>query len=419
MRSKKLWLPVLALLVAGGMYTLFHGGDNHDANGGDGAHASTAEEYERGPHRGRMIRKDNFALEVTIFENGVPPEYHVYAYENDKPLDPTKVTLTIVLNRLDSEVNTFNFTSQDDFLKGDGVITEPHSFDVSVQSTYNGKNYNWKFASYEGRTKIEAAAAKAAGIAIAKAGPAIIKEIASLTGRIVLNGNSTANIKARFPGVIRSVKKIQGESVNAGDVMMTVESNDSLQVYSITSPIKGVVISRNANIGDVTGDTTVFIVANVSDVWAEFHVFSDGVAHIQKGQKVIVEDIKNVINGEGVITTLLPLMKTSTQTTVARVLLDNSKGLWRPGMIVQGKTIVKESKAPLAVKSSGLQTFRDFSVVFAQVGTTYEVRMLELGLNDGEYVEVLGGIKPDTSYVSENSFLIKADIEKSGASHDH
>ncbi|WP_448505453.1 hypothetical protein [Immundisolibacter sp.] len=74
---------------------------------------------------------------------------------------------------------------------------------------------------------------------------------------------------------------------------------------------------------------------------------------------------------------------------------------------------------PLAVRSSGLQAFRDFTVVFARVGETYEVRMLERGRDDGEYVEVLGGLKPGTEYVAENSYLIKADIEKSGASHDH
>jgi cobalt-zinc-cadmium efflux system membrane fusion protein len=45
--------------------------------------------------------------------------------------------------------------------------------------------------------------------------------------------------------------------------------------------------------------------------------------------------------------------------------------------------------------------------------------MLELGDNDGKFVEVLGGLKPNTEYVTENSFLIKADIEKSGASHGH
>ena len=80
---------------------------------------------------------------------------------------------------------------------------------------------------------------------------------------------------------------------------------------------------------------------------------------------------------------------------------------------------MSETQVPLAVKESGLQRFRDFTVVFAQVGDTYEVRMLELGKRDGQLVEVLGGLKPGTRYVSEQSYLIRADIEKSGASHDH
>ena len=45
--------------------------------------------------------------------------------------------------------------------------------------------------------------------------------------------------------------------------------------------------------------------------------------------------------------------------------------------------------------------------------------MLDLGASDGTWTEVLGGIEPGQAYVAENSFLIKADIEKSGASHDH
>jgi cobalt-zinc-cadmium efflux system membrane fusion protein len=45
--------------------------------------------------------------------------------------------------------------------------------------------------------------------------------------------------------------------------------------------------------------------------------------------------------------------------------------------------------------------------------------MLELGARDGEHVEVLHGIKPGTRYAADQSYLIKADIEKSGASHDH
>jgi len=88
-------------------------------------------------------------------------------------------------------------------------------------------------------------------------------------------------------------------------------------------------------------------------------------------------------------------------------------------MAVSAEVIIAETPVPLAVKESGLQRFRDFTVVFAQVGDTYEVRMLELGKRDGEWAEVLGGLKPGTRYVAEQSYLIRADIEKSGASHDH
>ncbi|MYI69911.1 MAG: secretion protein HlyD, partial [Boseongicola sp. SB0673_bin_14] len=76
-------------------------------------------------------------------------------------------------------------------------------------------------------------------------------------------------------------------------------------------------------------------------------------------------------------------------------------------------------EVPLAVRRSALQTFRDFTVVYAQIGDEYEVRMLELGRAAGDWVEVLGGLDPGTRYVTENSYVLKADIEKSGATHDH
>jgi cobalt-zinc-cadmium efflux system membrane fusion protein len=104
---------------------------------------------------------------------------------------------------------------------------------------------------------------------------------------------------------------------------------------------------------------------------------------------------------------------------VARARIPNPHDAWRPGMAVVGEVVVAQREVPLAVKVSGLQRFRDFTVVFAQVGETYEVRMLELGDRDDTSAEVLGGLKPGTAYVSEQSFLIRADIEKSGASHDH
>jgi cobalt-zinc-cadmium efflux system membrane fusion protein len=106
-----------------------------------------------------------------------------------------------------------------------------------------------------------------------------------------------------------------------------------------------------------------------------------------------------------------------TQTIVARVLF--SDGAFLPGTTVKGEIVVNEVQVPLAVRTDAIQRFRDFEVVFAKVGDVYEVRMLDIGRRTPEWTEVLGGIEPGEDYVVTNSFLIRADIEKSGASHDH
>lgn len=422
MKNKKLIFITLAVILGGGGYLLYPPRDTyteesaHDERG----HGEKAEEeFERGPNKGRLLKQDDFALEITIFEDGVPPQFLVFAYADNKPLDPSQVQLTMELKRLDGEVNPFAFTPKDGALISNATVEEPHSFDVSVKAMYSGRHYEWSFASYEGRTTITKESAELSGVKTQQVGSAIIRETITLTGRLALNPNATAHVKARFAGVIRSVKKSLGDTVKAGEVLATVESNDSLQIYAVPSPINGVVLARHANSGEATEASELFTVSDLSKVWAEFHVFQRDIEKVKLGQKVLVRGVEGTMQSMGVIDSLLPIAETSSQTVVARVIIDNKEGNWRSGMTVLGDVVINERTVPLAVKSSALQRFRDFTVVFAKVGDTYEVRMLELGTNDGQFAEVLSGIKAGTEYVIENSFLIRADIEKSGASHDH
>lgn len=386
--------------------------------GGHGAPAP-AEEFERGPNNGRLLRSGDFALEVTIFETGVPPEFHFYVYQNSKPLDPANVQANVELARLGGDVDKLSFVPQDDYLKSSGPVIEPHSFDVTVTAVYAGQTHTWKYSSYEGRTSITDEAAGASGMQFEKAGPTAIEESVVLSGTIVLNQNKTAQVKARFPGVVRQVGKNVGETVKEGEILAVVESNTSLNNYEVKAPFDGVILERSTNIGDVTGDAAIFVVADLSTVWAEFHVFSQDLDRIKAGQKVRVKGVQGDAEAESTVTIFTPVAELSSQSVLARVTLDNADMRWRPGMTVRGKVIVHVHDVPLGVKSSGLQRFRDFTVVFAKVGTTYEVRMLDLGITDDTWTEVKGGLKPGTEYVTENSFLVKADVEKSGASHDH
>ena len=382
-------------------------------------HVAPAADDERGPHRGRLLRDGDFAIEVTIFETGVPPEYRLYAYRGDKPLPASDVRATIELSRLDGEINKFAFAPQGDVLVGDGVVTEPHSFDVVVTAEYGRKTHRWSYDSYEGRTSMPASIAQAAGVRTAVAGPATIHHRVRLMGRVALDSNRFAEVRSRFEGPVREVRVGLGDTVKVGQTLAIVENRDSLRSFAVTAPFGGVVLARHTNVGDVAGDGPLFEIADLSTLWVEFNAFGADATHLVAGQSMRVRATAGGREAETKLERLLPLASAASQTVVARAPLPNAEGGWRPGMAVEAEVTVASREVPLAIKRIGLQRFRDFTVVFAQIGETYEVRMLELGEQDDEHVEVVSGLKPGTSYVTDQSFLIKADIEKSGASHDH
>ncbi len=416
---KKLFLPIILLLgyLLSACSTDDHDHDHEheDAHG----HEEAAADYERGPNGGRLLREGDFALEVTIYEAGVPPRFQLYGYLGEEPLPPGQVQVSVQLARLGGKVDRFQFQPEGNALVGDGTVVEPHSFDVTVTASHDGRQYRWEYASHEGRTMLPTAVAEAAGVAVAPAGPAVIRDLTRLIGRIALNGDRQAVVKARFPGQVLAVKVATGERVRRGQVLATVENRESLRSYDVLAPLDGIVLARHTNVGDVAGDAALFEIADLSQLWLELHAFGAEAARLQAGMPVRVSGAGMEAPLETRLSALLPMANAASQTVVARAVLPNQEGRWRPGMSVSAEITLGETAVPLAVRTSGLQRFRDFTVVFARFGETYEVRMLELGRQDGEWAEVLGGIDPGTPYVVEQSFLIKADIEKSGASHDH
>ena len=385
----------------------------------DASHAVAGDDYERGPHNGRMLRDGDLALEITIFETGVPPEFRVYPYRDGQPLNPDQVGLTIELGRLGPRADRFEFAGQDDYLRGDGVVLEPHSFDVTVQAQVGGASYEWSYESHEGRTQIEESVAEAMGIAVAAAGPESISETLTLQGTIEPHPEAIVEVRGQYPGLVQSLSKSVGDTVNRGDELARIQSNESLQVYAVNAPISGTVVARDAVIGSASTDAPLYVVVDLSRLVADLRLFSQDLDQVAAGQSVVVSSLDGTMSFTGSIDRILPTIDPVSRAATARVIIEGAEEGWRPGLFVEGVVTISEVSVPLAVRESGLQSFRDFTVVYAKVGDTYEVRMLDLGRRDGEFVEVLGGLEPGTTYVIENSYLVKADVEKSGASHDH
>jgi membrane fusion protein, heavy metal efflux system len=376
-------------------------------------------DFERGPHNGRLLRDGNFSLEITIFEDGVPPEFRLFAFMDDQPVDPRQVQATVTLSRLGGEMNQFAFQPQQDFLRGDGEVEEPHSFDVAIAATHNGMTHNWAYESYEGRTTIAQAVADAAGVKSERAGEALLEDAITIAGRVELQPQGKSEVRAWYPGRIVDMTKIIGDRVQKGEVVARVESSQSLQTYAIPAPMLGVVTERRANVGDVAADQPLYVISDTTQVHAELFMFPGDAERVRVGQPVEIRSVSGGLTSRSQVEVLLPTADLNTQALLAHVELPNQNAQWRPGMGVEGSIVVSRQKVPLAVRTRALQRFREFTVVYAKVGETYEVRMLELGRQTAEWTEVLGGLEPGTEYVTDNAFLIRADVEKSGAAHDH
>lgn len=395
-------------------------GDRAPAANDRDDHPSAGEDHERGPHRGRLLRDGDFATEVTIFEEGGEPTFRVYAYASGKPVDPRAVKLGIELGRLGGQVDRFAFSPQQDYLQGNGVVAEPHSFDVRVVASHQGKTHRWAYASYEGRTTIANQTAAAAGVKSETAGSAEISTVIDLAGRVEIMPEGKSEIRAPYPGRILELRGLLGQTVRSGQNLARVESSHSLQAYAISAPIDGIIIEKNVNVGDVTGNQPLFVIADPSKLYAAFYIYPRDAASVRVGQTVLVRNLSGDVKTTTTVGSIIPTADHATQTTMAHVAIPQSAVAgFRPGMGVEGSFVTASDHVPLAVRTRAIQRFRDFEVVYAKVGDTYEVRMLDIGRRTPEWTEVLGGIAAGTEYVTDGAFLIRADIEKSGASHDH
>ncbi|OIQ47712.1 MAG: secretion protein HlyD [Gammaproteobacteria bacterium MedPE] len=375
-----------------------------------------AAEVEKGPHNGRMLRDGDFAIELAIFETGVPPEFRIYASNNGSEVAPQDIDINVKLTRLGNVVDDINFYQENNYLRGDMEIYEPHSFMVTVTASYQGKSHQWQYDNFEGRITISNELATSMAIDTNTIGPKTLHNIERAYGKLVLAPNATRNISARFAGEVTALWVRQGQRVRKGQKLLTIESNSNLSNYDVRSPMDGIVTAQMTGVGEQTGDDTLITITNTSQLVAEVATFGD------VRQQIEIDTPVSIMLGEQVVQTTffesLPHL-TPQQAKVYRANIDNSQGQFTVGQFAKAAISLGSFTVPMAVEKDALQAFRDFTVVYTKIGEQYEVRMLELGRESNGWIEVKSGIKTGAEYVSKNSYIIKADIEKSGASHDH
>lgn len=270
-----------------------------------------------------------------------------------------------------------------------------------------------------GPIKLSAKQLEAAGIEVVGAAPASIRESMPLYGIITPNAERVRQVSARFPGVIHSVSRKVGDTVREGETLAVVESNESLRSYPVTAPLSGVVTERNANPGEQAGEKPLFTVADLSSVWVELSLFPRDVSKVRVGQSVRVKGTDTSLAADGKVVYVAPFGSTANQTLSARVLLDNAERRWAPGLNVTAEVTLAQTTVPLAIRSSAVQNLESRDVVFVLDDDGFEPRPVRLGRTDGEMTEVAEGLAAGERYAAANSFILKAELGKGSAEHEH
>lgn len=453
-------------------------------------HTAQATEIVKGPHGGKLFVKDNYGLEITIYEEDTLPELRIYTYANEKPLDPSLSRVTVGLERLGREPETFNLIKENDYLKSATSVLEPHSFEVHINAFYDNKEYSFSYEQVESRISMTDKQLRLNGVEVLTAGPAKIKNIFKFQGEIKLNADKSVQVVSRVGGIVETVHANAGDKVNKGQVLASVSSQmiadirgdllaaqkrvdlarktydrekqlweekisaqqDYLQAendlreaeinfnrirqklsvlgtnvsgsgqarYEVRSPISGTVTIKNVSQGQVVKETdSLFEVADLSTVWAEMSIYAKDVNNVKSGQQVVVKASDFDAQALGKISYVGSLVGEQSRTAMARVVLNNPDRTWRPGLPVNIELNANEVNVPVAVSIEGIQSLNEEKVVFGQYGNYFEARPVILGRDDGKFVEVLEGLNAGERYAAGNSYLIKADIGKVGASHDH
>ena len=263
-------------------------------------------------------------------------------------------------------------------------------------------------------TDISAPMATANSIRTAIASSGTVNATLPIFATLVVPPQQEIQLSGRFPGLITDVRVAPGDSVKKGQSLATIESNESLSRYEVRSPISGVISDSHAATGNLASNEPLFVIVDLSGLWLEIPIYPSQREEIATGQPVTLpaHEISTQIESIAPPAHGRPYWR-------ARAKVSNSHGDLTPGEVALVHITTAETVAQVRVENRALQTHEGNTVVFVHHDGEYEARPVTTGASDDRFTEITAGLNPGEEYVTDNSYLIKADIGKSGAAHQH
>jgi cobalt-zinc-cadmium efflux system membrane fusion protein len=283
--------------------------------------------------------------------------------------------------------------------------------DEAPGSDHSGEAHDEHEPGGGDRVVLTPEAIEASGIVVELATSREIARVIDLPGE---------DIVPRFPGIAKEVRKNLGDVVRQGEVLAVIESNESLALYEVTSLISGTIIEKHITLGEfVRDDSDIYVVADLSSVWVNVTVYARDIERVRRGQAVRVIGVGGGPEVRGTIDYIGPVIGEITRAATARVVLPNRDRAWRPGLFVTARVEMERETVAVGVPDGAVQRVEGKDVVFLQDEEGFVPREVRLGRTDGEWTEVLAGLEPGERYAAAGGFILKSELMKSEAGHDH
>lgn len=193
--------------------------------------------------------------------------------------------------------------------------------------------------------------------------------------------------------------------------------NGEHPLLPLSAPISGVVIEKNVSQGEVVGpEKTLFTVADLSTLWVVIDIYEKDIPRLKTGTgvKVSVTAFPDK-DFRGRISYIGDVVDEKTRTVKARVTVDNSGGLLKPGMFAAVTIDAKGSQEErvIAVPQEAVLMDGEARYVFMQTAPDrFKRRDIKVGRTFGKRIEVTEGLKEGDVIVTKGSFVLKSELKK-------
>ena len=287
----------------------------------------------------------------------------------------------------------------------------------------------------------------AGGLTTAQAATATVNGVSSI-GAAAFQYQAERTLTTLAAGTVTAIHAREGDSVNKDDIVLQISGDDlsesiqsasetlrgaelsmqstqdTMNNYTITSPISGTIIEKAAKVGDaLSTGSDLCTIYDLSYLEMTINVDELQVSSLSVGQTVqVTADAVQDRTYEGVVTRVSMKGDTSGGTTTypVTVRIDETDGL-RPGMNANAEIVVAQAKNALAVPNAAvvrgsyvLVTQDSPSAVNADPDMVapdgFVYVKVKLGVSDSDYTQVVSGLTAqdtvgyDPSSVSSDTY---------------